>query len=156
MFSKLFTKIVLPYDDSKHAKKALTRAMEVAHNLDSEILLFYVISVSHISPPGSLLGLTKSKSEKSSINNLRKMIRNDAEKMLEGAVKKCKSNGISAKYSIAEGNTSKEILDFAKKKKATIIIIGSQGLQGIGKLKSLGSTSRRISELAHCPVLIVR
>ena len=103
-----------------------------------------------------MLGLTKSKSEKASINNLRKLIRNDAEKMLEGAVKKCKSNGITAKYFIAEGNTSKEILDFAKKKKATIIIIGSQGLHGIGKLKSLGSTSRRISELAHCPVLIVR
>ena len=64
MFSKLFTRILVPYDGSKYSDKALLRAMEVAHNLDSEIFLFHVINTVHISPPGMLLGLTRSQSEK--------------------------------------------------------------------------------------------
>ena len=34
MFSKMLTKILVPYDGSKYSIKALTRAMELAHNLD--------------------------------------------------------------------------------------------------------------------------
>ena len=49
-----------------------------------------------------------------------------------------------------------KILDLANSKKITLIVIGSHGLQGISKLKTLGSVSRRISESAKCPVLIVR
>ena len=156
MFSKLFTKILVPYDGSGHSKKALSRAIEVAHNLDSEILLLNVVSVSYISPPGMLKGITQSKSEKEAMKRWAKTVKKESEKMLQSAVQKCESHGITAKFTVSQGNASQEILDFARKKKATIIIIGSQGLHGLGKIKSLGSVSRKVSELAHCPVLIVR
>ena len=156
MFSKLFTKILVPYDGSSHSKKAVSRAMEVAHNLDSEIFLFNVVNVSYISPPGMLQGLTRSKSEKSVMKKWEKSVIKETEKMLQSETERCKSAGLSAKYFVTRGNVSKEILDFAKKRKITIIVIGSQGLHGVSKLKSLGSVSRRISEQAHCPVLIVR
>ena len=48
MFSKMLTKILVPYDGSKYSVKALTRATELAHNLDSEILLFSVVNVGYI------------------------------------------------------------------------------------------------------------
>ncbi len=152
----MFNRILVPYDGSKYSKKALTRAMEVAHNLDSKILLFSVVNVGYISPPGMLHGLTRSKSEKLAQKKWEKSVTKDTEKMLKEAVSQCETKGISAKFFIAHGNISNEILNFAKKKKATIIIIGSQGLHGLGKLKTLGSVSRRVSELAYCPVLIVR
>ena len=76
--------------------------------------------------------------------------------MLKNAVKKCELKGISVSYKIEEGEISAKILDFAKAKKITLIVIGSHGLHGIGKLKTLGSVSRRVSENARCPVLIVR
>ena len=103
-----------------------------------------------------LHGLTRTKSEKEAIKKWTRTVKKDAEKMLQSAVNQCKSKGITARYNVSDGNISQEILDFAKKKKATIIIIGSQGLHGIGKLKSLGSVSRKVSEHAHCPVLIIR
>ncbi len=156
MFSSLFTRILVPYDGSKFSKKALQRAIEVAHNLDSEIYLFSVVNVGYISPPGMLHGLTRTKSEKEAVKKWTRTVKKDAEKMLQSAVNQCKSKGITARYNVTDGNVSKEILDFANKKKATIIIIGSQGLHGIEKLKSLGSVSRKVSEHAHCPVLIVR
>ena len=155
MFSKMLTKILVPYDGSKYSVKALTRATELAHNLDSEILLFSVVNVGYISPPG-LLGLIKSKKEKAAIKKWSKSVKADAEKMLKNAVKKCESKGITASFSIEEGDVASKILDFAKKRKISLIIIGSHGLHGIGKLKTLGSVSRRVSENAKCPVLIVR
>ncbi len=156
MFSSLFSKILVPYDGSTHSKKALSRAMEVAHNVDSEILVFSVINVGYVPPPGLLRSLSLGKSEKESIKKFQQSMRKDTEKMLQGAVNQCKKNGITAGYKIGKGNIAQEILNLAKKRRMSIIIIGSQGLHGISKLKSLGSVSRKVSELAHCPVLIVR
>lgn len=155
MFSKLLNKILVPYDGSTYSKKALTRAIELAHNLDSEVILVHVVNLSYIAPPGGLHGLA-GRSKKNPVEKWKKSVKNHAKKMLESCVSKCKSNGITASYVIKDGNISEEILNFANKKKATLIIIGSQGLSGIGKLRTLGSVSRKISEQAHCPVLIVR
>ncbi len=151
----MLTRILVPYDGSKYSVKALTKAMELSHNLDSEIFLFSVIYVDYISPPG-MLGLIRTKSEKDSIKKWIKLVREDTEKMLKLAVKRCDENGISASYNISQGNVANEILNFAKKKNISLIVIGSQGLHGVEKLMTLGSVSRRISEQAKCPVLLVK
>ena len=155
MFSKMLNRILVPYDGSKYSIKALSRAMELARNLDSEIFLFSVINVGYISPPG-MLGLIRTKSEKDTIKKWTKSVREDTEKMLKFAVKRCDENGISASYNIAQGNIANEILLFAKRKKISLIVIGSQGLHGVEKLMTLGSVSRRIAEQAKCPVLLVK
>ena len=152
----MLTKILVPYDGSKYSIKALTRATELAHNLDSEIFLFSVVNVGYISPPGLLHGLVKSKKEKDTMKKWAKTVKADTEKMLKNALKKCEDKGISASYFIDEGEVASKILDFAKKKKITLIVIGSHGLHGLGKIKTLGSVSRRVSENAKSPVLIVR
>ena len=80
----------------------------------------------------------------------------DAKKALSEQTRLCKIQRVKADYSVRAGNITEQILKFAKQKKITLIIIGSQGLHGFGKLKTLGSTSRKVSELANCPVLIIR
>ena len=156
MFSKMLSKILVPYDGSKYSVKALTRAMELAHNLDSEIFLISVVNMGYISPPGLLHGIVKSKKEKDAVKKWSEKVKADTKKILENAVKKCETKGISVSYVIEEGDVAGKILEFEKKKKITLIVIGSQGLHGISKLKTLGSVSRRISENAKSPVLIVR
>jgi nucleotide-binding universal stress UspA family protein len=47
------------------------------------------------------------------------------------------------------------ILKFARGRKVDLIVIGSQGLHGVNRLKVLGSVSRKVSELAPCAVMIV-
>lgn len=153
--TKLLTKILIPYDDSSFSKRAIQKAIELAHNLDSEIILFSVINIGYISPPGMLHGLTRSKSEKLVIQKISKKIKLETERKLKKLAKTCESRGVSASYKISEGNISSEILSFAKKNGITLIIIGSQGLHGIGKIKTLGSVSRKVAEQAHCPVLII-
>jgi len=155
MFSKMLTRILVPYDGSDYSAKALTRAIELSHNLDSEVFLFSVVHVDYISPPG-ILGLTRTRSEKEAIKKWTESVRGNTEKMLKLSVKRCEQKGVSASYTITQGNVANEILNFAKKKRISLIVIGSQGLHGIGKLKTLGSVSRKVSEQAECPVLLVR
>ena len=57
---------------------------------------------------------------------------------------------------VLEGSVSDEILKFAKDNNIDLIVIGSKGLSGLSRLMSLGSISRKISELASCPVMIIR
>lgn len=41
-------------------------------------------------------------------------------------------------------------------KKVDMIVMGSSNrVQGLSKIKALGSVTRRVSELADCPVIIV-
>ena len=39
--------------------------------------------------------------------------------------------------------------------KMDMIVMGSHRLKGISKIKALGSVTRKVSEIADCPVLIV-
>jgi len=81
MFSKMLTKILVPFDGSTYSSKALSRAIELAHNLDSEIFLISVVNTGYISPPG-LLGILKSKKEKDTVKKLSESMKLNAEKML--------------------------------------------------------------------------
>lgn len=154
----LYERILVPFDGSKFAKKALDEAIKIARNTDSVLYLCTVVTVSNVIPPGSLLGFAKS----TSVNDLRsRLIRSakeEAEKTLNyQASVYCKSKGIKANYKIiVNGNIAEEILKTAKQKLADLIVIGSQGLHGISRIKTLGSVSRKVSELADCAVLIVR
>ncbi len=152
-----YQKILVPFDGSKYAKKALGQAIEIAKLGNGIIYLCTIVNVVSVVPPGSLLGLVKSASKGTLQKRLLRSAKTEAQKMHEDIVKNCKTKGVSA-YSkiIIDVNIAQEILSFAKKKSVDLIVVGSQGLHGIGKLKSLGSVSRKVSEHASCPVLIVR
>jgi len=154
----LYERILVPFDGSKFAKKALDEAIKIAQNMDGVLYLCTVVTVSNVIPPGSLMGLVKNTSAKELRSKLIKSAKIEAERTLNyQASVYCKSKGVKAYYNIIiNGNIAEEILKIAKQKLADIIVIGSQGLHGIGRIKTLGSVSRKVSELADCAVLIVR
>lgn len=155
MVSKILSHILVPYDGSKYSKKALVAAMEIAKKIETKIDVISVINVNYIQPPGSLLGMT-SPSAISAIKKITASAKKEAIKMLAAQVSKCRMKGIKSDSKVLSGNITEEILKYSKQKRVSLIVIGSQGLHGIQKLKILGSTSRKVSELATCPVLIVR
>ena len=155
MVSGILSRILVPYDGSRYSKHALSSAIEIAKKDKSKIDIISVVNVDYIQPPGSLLGMVSP----SSINAIKKITssaKKEAAQMLAAKVSKCRVKGIKADSKILSGNITEEILKYAKHKKISLIVMGSQGLHGIKKLKILGSTSRKVSELANCPVLIVR
>jgi nucleotide-binding universal stress UspA family protein len=155
MVSGVLSRILVPYDGSKYSKQALDKAIEISKKDESKIDIIMVINIDYIQPPGSLLGMV-STSSVDAIKKITASAKKEAVQMLSAKVSKCRAKSIKADSKVLSGNITEEILKYAKQKKITLIVIGSQGLHGIQRLKILGSTSRKVSELANCPVLIVR
>ena len=150
-----FDRILVPTDGSKFARKALLHAIRVAKTMGSKIHVITVVDPDEF-PPGMLLGLLKNdKRLEESIAKFMAAVKTQArrEAMAEAAI--CKSHRVDATYDLIAGRPVEMILKYAKAKRIGLIVLGSQGLRGLGKLRSLGSVSRRVSELAPCAVMIV-
>ena len=154
MSSGLLSRILVPYDGSKYSNLALKKAIEIAKD-ETKIDVINVVHVDYIRPPGALLGMV-SPSSIQAIKKITASTKKEAGKMVAAQVSKCRAKGIKADSKVLSGDNSEQILKYAKQKKSTLIVIGSHGLHGIKKLKTLGSTSRNVSEHADCPVLMVR
>lgn len=150
--SKQFSRILVPHDGSKYSQKALDMAIDIASAFDSSIYLVNVIEVSTVSPPGWSL----SQDTRKTIEQIRNSVKSSAESQLQKIRKRYKDSGIIIKEFVLEGSVADKLLKFSYDKGIDLIGIGSRGLSGISKIMTLGSTSRKISELAKCPVIIVR
>jgi nucleotide-binding universal stress UspA family protein len=62
---------------------------------------------------------------------------------------------LSLSCELRYGSTPDKILRLAKDNKIDIIVMRSRRLKGVSRLKALGSVTRKVSEQADCPVLIV-
>jgi len=60
-----------------------------------------------------------------------------------------------AEVLIAEGDPATEILALAANKSCDLIVMGTHGRAGLGRIL-LGSVAERVVRKAHCPVLTVR
>lgn len=74
--------------------------------------------------------------------------------MLENAVESIHATR-KIRTEISYGSPPEKIVEFVKKNKTDLIVVGNVGLSGHSKLRDLGSVSRCISECSPCPVLIV-
>ena len=147
-----YHRILVPYDGSKFSERALREAIKVAKKFDSDLFLLTVVDASSVS---------MSKTKNGTMLDVKKFARslkNHTAKLdlrLRDEVLHCKEQGVSADYELVTGKPAEIILKFAKKREIDLIAMGIQGLTGLGRLKALGSISRRISEQASCPVLLV-
>lgn len=150
-----FERILVPTDGSRFARKALTHAIKIAKKLGSKIHVIIVVDPADF-PPGMFLGLLKKdKRLEESVAEFMAGVRTQARREVLAEVAICKSEGVDAIYDILSGRPVEMILKYANGKKIDLIVIGSQGLHGLKKLKVLGSVSRKVSELAPCAVMLV-
>lgn len=152
MVKNTYDKILIPYDGSKFSQKALETAKILAKTSDATLYIVTALDVSDVSPPG----LIRSRETRKTFDQIKDSIRRSVETALEQREQECRYEGIKVSTHISEGSVSDELLKFIMKNNIDLVVIGSQGLSGFSKLKALGSVSRKISELADCPVMIVR
>ena len=81
--------------------------------------------------------------------------------MLKDNVERAKKmGGVNVIFTLGMGATDESITKVADEKSVDFIIMGSTGLSSednqTNKLKVLGSVARSVSELAECPVMIVK
>jgi nucleotide-binding universal stress UspA family protein len=79
-----------------------------------------------------------------------------AERIAEDGAELARSAGLRAKpFAIAEeGNAAKTIVELARERGASAIVVGSRGLGAI-RARLEGSTSKAVLKHAPCPVLVV-
>ena len=137
-----FKTILVPLDGSRCSKKALQRAIEIAHAFDSKIILIYV-------------------AEKSSINLLDRkeymsMLRKFGKKTLDDAKLRATKKGITAKSFLKEGRSIvSEIEKIVKSEKCNLVVVGSKGLGPVTGFL-LGSVSNKLAQHSNCSLLIVK
>jgi nucleotide-binding universal stress UspA family protein len=152
---KKYGKILVPYDGSSFSKNALSEALEIAKAFGSKLYVLSVIEVASDVPTGVLSDVINKK-----LNKLKREItlpkKFTTPTKLQQQINECTKYGVDVQVEILMGKASDSILNFASSKKTDLIIMGSQGLRGMKKIVSLGSVSRRVSEEAKCPVMIIR
>ena len=152
----MINKILLPHDGTESSDKALEKSIDFAKSFNAELYILHVIE--HIPiPPSLILG-----NERQWIAESRRSI---AKKLKEGWLKMAKEkiNPVLEKENIKfntsvltdEQPLSEQILKFASDNKVNLIIVGSQRLNKISKIKALGSVSRKVSENVDCPIMII-
>ena len=146
--SKGYQKIMVPYDGSTYSQKAL----KMARAFDALVYLVNVVDITTVSPPGQI----HSKNARKTLDQIKNSIKNSAESYLQKIQNEYSNSGATIKGFVLEGDAAEKLLKFIQDKNIDLVIIGSQGLSGISKIKTLGSVSRKVSELAKCPVIIVR
>ena len=160
----MIKKILIPYDNSRPAENALNYTVDLVKNMkeqQQEIILLHVIKPYDDSMKSFLS--RRIQSPKTGDNITLKEYLKDitiemkiyAKNILEDKIKKIESNGFTLQSMILYGNPTEEILKFSQVEKIDLIVMGNVGLQGISKIKTLGSVSRNVLENSKCPVLIV-
>ena len=150
------SKILLPHDGTEISDKALEKSKEFAKAFNAELSILHVIQHSPL-PPSLILDHDRQWIEESR--------RSIVKKLEEGWIKMAKEkiNPILEKENIKfnlivstdEQPISDQIVKFASENKIDLIIIGSQRLSEISKIKALGSVSRKVSENVDCPIMII-
>jgi nucleotide-binding universal stress UspA family protein len=83
-----------------------------------------------------------------------------AEAMLKDRMEKVKANGINVRFITGMGAPEEGIIDVVENEHVDLIVMGSRELKRekeyAGKLKLLGSVTRRVSEIAESPVMIIK
>lgn len=138
-----YTSILVPFDGSESSKKALIRACEFSKIDGSLITVIYVIPRYE-----EMVEFFRSGSIKASL-------RSEADKILSSARSVASSHGVSIVTETLEGHAADKIIDFARKQKNDLIVMGSYGYRGVDKA-IMGSTAERVIMAASCPILIAR
>ncbi len=134
--------IVLGYDETEAAKRALERAAELVQAFGSTLV---VTSVSPVMAPMGRAGtgpIDPTSPPEEHVEELQ-----HARSFLEG-------RGIQAEYEPAIGEPAETIVELADERKADLIVVGTREPGVLERL--LGqSVSADVARRAHCDVLIV-
>ena len=135
-----FQKILVPLDGSKKSIRALDKAIIIASQFDSLIVMINAV------PYVKLMDARLTK-------KLREDYKSEAKKLLEKGKKLCQKNGIVFQSRIIDGEAGTAIVKYAHAKKFDLISMGSSG-KGAVKEIILGSVSNHVLHRSKIPVLI--
>lgn len=131
-------------DFSDHAKLAVTRAAQEAQRLGRPLGVVY--SLDFIPPGVALPGVDVPMPSLSALDN----VRAEMKRMLAN-----EAASVGAEAILKEGPAAHGLVEVARERGASLIVVGTHGRTGLGRL-ALGSVAETVVEAAPCSVLVVR
>lgn len=138
----VFRNILVGYDGSAQAEKAVALALSIAETMDSHVLLFAVAR-----PP-----------EPATSVEVHAVLDDAKEHYQEGfdrILARAREKGILVETEIAVGHPAEQIIHRAETARIDLVILGRRGVSMFEKW-ILGSVSERVLRYAHCPVMVIR
>ncbi len=133
--------VVVPIDFSDQSFEALGWALQMVEE-PSQVRLIHVLPSMDPGDPGVIW---------QTLDNESRSLH--AEKALRERLEDSKYEGVG--IDVTFGESAQEIVDFALRVGAELIVLPSHGRTGLSRLL-IGSVAERVVRLAHCPVLVLR
>ncbi len=140
----MYKTIILAVDGSEVSRNALRHAVELAKQNNGTLVAVHVI------PPIDVMDIETFKPE-----SLIRGLREEGKKILSEVRELAAGEDVKVQTTIEEGIPFEVICEAARSSGADIIVMGSHGRTGIGKV-FIGSVTERVISRAHCPVLVVK
>lgn len=145
-----YKKILVPYDGSEHAKKALSQAVALAEAGGGKLYIASVCNIVSVMSNFDQVSIAE--------GCLTTQLSQDLEKQCKADLEDAKSQvpaGVEADTLFEVGSPGPVLLQMADEIKCDLVVMGSRGL---GPLKGIfmGSVSSYLVSRAKCPVLIVK
>ena len=143
MTGKLFTTILVATDGSEMNRAAVEEALRIGRTCDSVVHVVYVADTSTLETgPADMM-----------VGNTWDVLPREGEKAL--ARVRDAATDVHLETVLLHGKPAEEIVRYAREKGVDLIVIGSQGKQGIARLL-LGSVAEHVIRTAGCRVLVVK
>jgi nucleotide-binding universal stress UspA family protein len=176
----MFETILVPTDGSEHAGKALQLATDIAEKYEARLILLHVVpsgplpedlrrmarsehivseargGSAPLSPGGKFPASTILGTEAESVAEARQVRQFIAEGIIARAKRVADKKSVKDISAVIEdGDPTEQILRYAEKEAANLIVMGSRGL---GDLKGLlmGSVSHKVSQMSPCSCITVK
>jgi nucleotide-binding universal stress UspA family protein len=145
--------IVLGYDGSNCAKKALARTADVVRAApDSKVVVVYAFEFSIGYVP---VGMTDSPLLMSAeYENHLDLLKKHGEAVVNSAADELEAAGATVERAVVDDQAVEAMLAAAKEHKADLIVVGSHG-QGAMATAFVGSTALKLLHNSEVPVLVV-
>ena len=143
MTTGLFTRILVATDGSEKNRAAVEEALRIGRACGSPVHAVYVADISTLeSASGDVV-----------IGDTWDLVQREAEETL--ARVRDRAEGVQLETVILEGKPAAEVVRYAREKEIDLIVIGTQGKQGIERIL-LGSVAENIIRNAPSRVLVVK
>jgi nucleotide-binding universal stress UspA family protein len=143
-------KIILAIDESKFSQAAIQSVLHTARPQETEVRVLHVLEPIFVPPEAQTWTSLPVYAE------MTEQRRQHATELVKRAADSLKAAGFKVcSYAVEDGVPKLTIVDEAKEWGADLIVLGSHGRTGLGRLL-LGSVSESVARHAACSVEIVR
>jgi nucleotide-binding universal stress UspA family protein len=159
----MFNRILVPLDGSSLAERAIPHAAQFARIFGSSIILLQVLDpISYHENPNPIDPLKwqirKTEADMYMQGIAARLLADLEESALDSQDAQNKDQDVSkprVEYSIREGKTAENIVDFAHAEGVDLLVISTHGSGGLSRW-NISSVTQKVINLIYLPVLIVR